>query len=205
MRSSMSLCVLLGNITRTRALLSTMKCGHMMVPILQCGRMSSSTAVAFLPIIGRHTDKFPLTLFRPMVSKNPKVKMRERGEQEIKGSTSFDFVAKDGKIEPMKGNLFTAPNGFSFRPNTRNEFNLISDGYSKFILEIPKDTPLPENTVLVHEFGDHFSLQPKVAMGPKEFGAIVTRFVQPLKVYTKAEWLAAHPLGTQISDNTLLA
>ena len=161
-------------------------------------RKLSVQADGLQPILGKHLEKFPYTMFRMLSGKNAKLKMRERSEQAAKGSHSFDYEGKDGKIVPLPGNLFSAPNGMSLRPNTLNEFNLISDGKSKFIAEIPKDTPLPVNTVLVHEFEDHFSLQPKVPMDPKEFDALVTTFLKPMKVYTRSEWVSAYPLGSQI-------
>jgi hypothetical protein len=161
-------------------------------------RRLSSNAGEFKPIIGKHMETFPFTLFRMMNAKTPKLKMREQVEQAAKGAISYDFVANEGKIVPLHGKLFSAPNGMSLRPNTLNEFNLISDGTSKYILEIPKGTVIPVDTILIHEFADHFSLQPKIPMDPREFETKVVAFLKNMKVHTKAEWVAAHPLGSQI-------
>lgn len=164
-----------------------------------CKRRFSTQSgdIQFKPVIKKYLDKFPLTLFRINSTKLPKFKLRELKEQEAKGSFSFDYVAFDGKIRPLEGNLFSALNGMSLRPNTQNEFTIISDRPGKtFIVEIPAGTAVPDETVLVHEFEDHFSLQPSVAMDPKKYNAKISYFLQnpAFKVYTKSEWLVAHPI-----------
>lgn len=156
----------------------------------------------FKLLIKKYLDKFPHTLFRINLTKSPKFKLKEYKEQEAKGSSSYDFVAANGKICPLPSDLFSSPNGMSMRPNTQNEFTIISDKSGKtFILEIPAGTSVPDETVLVHEFGDQFSLQPAVAMDPEHFNVKISYFMQnpAFKVYTKVEWLAVHPIGSQIT------
>lgn len=146
-------------------------------------------------IIAKYTE-FPLTLYRLLNSKTPAFKAREKTE--LPGS--FDIVAVDGIVYPLKSDDFTMPNGASLRPNTTEEFYLISNRSRKsFICEIPKGTKVPADCVLVHEFGDHFSLQPNKMMSIQNFNKTVTEFLSPCKVYIRDDWLIEHPLGSQIT------
>ena len=39
----------------------------------------------------------------------------------------------------------------------------------KFVIELPKDLILPETLVMIHEHGDHYSLQTTQSIKPDEF------------------------------------
>lgn len=104
-----------------------------------------------------------------------------------------------GKFSQWKETCLSLQMDYHLRPNTQNEFTIISDRLGK--VEIPTGTPKPEDTVLVHEFGDHFSIQPAIVMNIEEFNMKLSRFIQnpSFKAYTKEEWLVAHPIGSQIT------
>jgi hypothetical protein len=169
------------------------------VNILRVARSNLVTRPLFsYPIIGKHIDKFPCTLFAIQKSKIPKLQLRERAEQQAKNLTNYDFVAVDGNILPLVNDTYIQPNGMSLRPNTLQEWNLIADrGGKVYVAEIGEGTPIPEGMVLIHEFEDHFSLQPAKVMPVEDFNHRVSSFLRTMKVYTRAEWLAVHPLGTQ--------
>jgi hypothetical protein len=151
------------------------------------------------PIVGKYSDKFPYTLFAIQKSKVPKLKLREQAEQLAKNLSNYDCVAVDGNILPLAEDKYIQPNGMSLRPNTLQEWNLIADrGGKVYVVEIPFGSPIPEDMILVHEFLDHFSLQPARVMPVEDFNIKVSKFLRTLRVYTRAEWLAAHGIGTQI-------
>lgn len=146
-------------------------------------------------IIATYTD-FPHTMFRLLNSKTPSFKAREKTE--LPGS--FDIVVTDGVVHPLVSDQFMIPNGASVRPNTVEEYYLVcSRSRKSFLCEIPQGTKVPTDCVLVHEFGDHFSLQPKKLMSIQIFNKIISEFLLPCRVYMRDEWLGAHPLGSQIT------
>lgn len=159
--------------------------------ILTKGRSMTTT----IEILGKY-DVFPYTMFCLLRGKAIKFKAR------IKSDTpgSYDVVVTDGMVKPLQSTLFTGPNGGSLRPNTYEEYYLICSRAAKsYVCEIPKGTRVPEKCVLVHEFGDHFSLQPRVEMPVEVFDSIVTQFLLPCKVYKRDDWLKEYPLGSQVS------
>jgi hypothetical protein len=152
-------------------------------------------------VLAKYTDKFPLTLFRIHSARAPKLLLREKEAQAAKNSTSYDYVAVDGKYVPLLDDLFSHANGMSLRPNTLLEWNMISGKPGKvFVIEIAAGTPIPEGTILVHEFDDHFSLQTARPTDVEKFNAEISAFLKKCKVYSRAEWLAAHPIGSQVKN-----
>ena len=137
---------------------------------------------------------FPFTMFRLLNSKTPSFKARPK---QLTGS--FDIVVVDGFVHALKGGVFDGPNGASFRPNTLEEFYLVSNRPQKsFLCEVTAGTAVPPGCILVHEFGDHFSLQPASTMTVESFNLVITEFLKPRKVYIRDEWLLRHPIGTQL-------
>lgn len=146
-------------------------------------------------ILGKY-DVFPYTMFRPLNGKAITFKARIKSD----APGSYDIVVTDGMVKPLQSTLFTGPNGASLRPNTYEEYYLVSSRAAKsYLCEIPKGTRVPEECVLVHEFGDHFSLQPRVVMPVEVFDSIVTQFLLPCKVYKRDDWLKEYPMGSQLS------
>jgi hypothetical protein len=66
------------------------------------------------------------------------------------------------------------------------------------IVVIPKGTPVPFGTALIHEDGPYFSLQAAAPMDIEIYNAIVSAFLSKMEILTRDEWLSKYPLGTQI-------
>lgn len=157
---------------------------------------NDGTPVAHKPHIIDKYDVLPYTMFRLLNTKAPNFKARVKSDS----PGSYDIVATDGVVKPLDSTLFSGPNGASLRPNTYEEYYLVSSRSAKsHLCEIPKGTRVPEKCVLVHEFGDHFSLQPRVEMSIELFNKIVTKFLSLCKVYKRDEWMKEYFLGSQLS------
>eukprot|EP01039_Chlorochromonas_danica_P011760 gene11760-13219_t len=91
--------------------------------------MVSSALQYAQKILGRYTKIVPLTLFR-ICGKSRSIVLQEYAVQKAKGSRSYDLtLGEDG------------------REGTTN------------VLEIPAGVKIPEELVILHEHGDHYSLQ----------------------------------------------
>ena len=112
-------------------------------------------------IRGRYTETVPLTLFR-ICGKSRNIVLREYAVQTAKGSRSYDLtLAEDGLVHPAPlDDVFIGPNGASLRPAGINMWDIVSSraGITN-VLEIPEGVKIPEGLVLLHEHGDHYSLQ----------------------------------------------
>ncbi|KAL4954096.1 hypothetical protein BDW69DRAFT_194310 [Aspergillus filifer] len=81
----------------------------------------------------------------------------------------FDLLTYEGKVQPRALNAAT---------------------YQR--------TPLPDNLILVHEFRDHYSLQPREEMTVDDLNASITEFLQAKgRFFTKEEWLWKYPKPTE--------
>ncbi|KAL4799668.1 hypothetical protein BDV19DRAFT_234378 [Aspergillus venezuelensis] len=110
----------------------------------------------------------------------------------------FDLLTYAGKVQPKALNAATyqPPNEASMRPNTPRMHILTSilRGNSACIYSVPAGTPLPDNLILIHEFRDHYSLQPREEMTVDDLNASITRFLQGKgRLFTKEEWLWQYP------------
>lgn len=147
-------------------------------------------------IIARY-DEIPLTLFR-ICGKSRNIVLREYEVQIAKGSTSFDVtLADDGLIHPAPlDNVFIGPNGASLRPAGINMWDILSmrSGPTN-ILEVPAGLKLPKELVLLHEHGDHYSLQCTSPMKRKEVEAIMNQFIKDFPFYPKIEYFKKYPLA----------
>ena len=145
-------------------------------------------------IIGRY-NTLPISLYR-ICNTSRKIVLRDYNVQKAKGLASYDLILnKDGIVEPSPlTNEFLGPNGASLRPAGTNMFDIVSNrkGVTN-ILEIPKDTVLPEGLVLLHEHGDHYSLQCSKPMKLKELHSLMNNFLKDFPFYGKAEYFAKHP------------
>ncbi|KAL3468729.1 hypothetical protein BJX99DRAFT_265873 [Aspergillus californicus] len=59
-------------------------------------------------------------------------------------------------------------------------------------------TALPDDLILVHEFGDHYSLQARKEMTVEELNAKINAFLTSKgQRFTKEEWLQRYPQATE--------
>ena len=63
------------------------------------------------------------------------------------------------------------------------------------IVFVPENTAIPEGLVLIHEHGDHFSLQTTVSITPASLNKKMTTFLASFKRYTKDEYFEKFPIN----------
>eukprot|EP01039_Chlorochromonas_danica_P005313 gene5315-5848_t len=148
-------------------------------------------------ILGRYTDTVPLTLFR-ICGKSRNVVLREHAVQMAKGSRSYDLtLGEDGLVHPAPlDDVFIGPNGASLRPAGINMWDIVSSrrGITN-VLEIPAGVKIPEGLVLLHEHGDHYSLQGTKPMKRKALEGIMNQFIADFPFYSKEEYFQKYPLA----------
>ncbi|RDW70458.1 uncharacterized protein DSM5745_07969 [Aspergillus mulundensis] len=141
----------------------------------------------------------PKELFR--INNGPAVRLRAHpGPQRPLGL--FDLLTYRGKVKPkaLSPTTYKPPNGASIRPNTPKMHRLVGTlrGASTCIYSIPAGVYLPDGLILVHEFKDHYSLQPRVEMTVDDLNNRITDFLQSEgECWTKEEWLLQYPKPTQ--------
>jgi hypothetical protein len=148
-------------------------------------------------IVARYPDQFPITLFR-ICGKSRSVVLREYATQIAKGSRLFDVtLAEDGLIHPAPlDDVFIGPNGASLRPAGINLWDIVSGRRGIVnMLEIPCGTKLPKGLVLLHEHGDHYSLQCTDPIKRKALEALMNEFVKDFPFYSKEEYFSKYPLA----------
>lgn len=159
-------------------------------------RLLSTASGARGSILGRYTV-FPTTLVRLQTGKG--VAFREYEEQVKKGSRSYDFTKReDGLYHPAPlSNEFIGPNGLSLRPPGLNMWEILDNykGGKIVVSEVPKDTPVPEGMVLLHEHNDHYSLQTTEPIDPKVFTKRATAFFKKYPQYPKEDYFIRHPIN----------
>ncbi|KAH8657491.1 hypothetical protein BGZ60DRAFT_567247 [Tricladium varicosporioides] len=141
----------------------------------------------------------PLEIFR--VNKGPCILLREWATFPPQRSTIFDLYTYEGKVLPkaLDKTTYQLPNGASMRPNGRYQQGLVRrlDGKDWVVYSIPKDTPLPEELILVHEHTDHYSMQPAIKMSLHDLNQRITKFLQRSgTLYSVEEWLMKYKLPT---------
>ena len=136
--------------------------------------------------------KTPVTLFR--IQSNSKVKLREYFRQKSDNRPAFDFkLQSDGLVHPIKGDVFTFPNGMSLRPAGPSMYELLSNYRGNTLFLIPKDTPIPSQLILYLEHHDHYSLQTSVKCTEKELNNNLTTFISRMQVITKQAYFEQFP------------
>ncbi|OXV11237.1 hypothetical protein Egran_01002 [Elaphomyces granulatus] len=113
----------------------------------------------------------------------------------------FDLLTMGGKVRPLALNPATYewPNGASMRPNSPGLHYVIRTirEPSTCIYAIPAGVELPDDLILVHEFGDHYSLQAAKEMTVDELNIKMTGFlVTEGECLTKEAWLEQYPQAT---------
>ncbi|QSS59405.1 hypothetical protein I7I51_08840 [Histoplasma capsulatum] len=98
----------------------------------------------------------PKELFR--LNNGAAIRLRARPGP-LRPQGSFDLLTEAGKVKPKA--LAPASYEASLRPNTSKQHDLVKTfrGASVCIYSVPAD-----DLILIHEFGDHYSLQAKKEM-----------------------------------------
>jgi len=150
--------------------------------------------------MSKYIQKFstvPKELFR--LNNGPSVSLRDRA---LKRTGSYDLLTEAGKVKPkaLSPATYAAPNGASMRPNTATQSRLVKTfkGSDVVVFSLPQGTRLPDELVLVHEFGDHYSLQASREMTLDELNGKITDFLKSSgERLTKDQWLQKYPEPTE--------
>lgn len=145
--------------------------------------------------------RIPKELFR--LNNGPAVRLRAM-EGPLRPQRSFDLLTEKGKVKPkaLDPPTYEWPNGASMRPNSPAQQNLVRTfrGSTIYVYAVPTGTELPEDLILVHEFGDHYSLQARKEMSIDELNAKITDFLdKKAQCFTKEEWLQRYPAATEFA------
>ncbi|KAL2859976.1 uncharacterized protein BJX67DRAFT_386463 [Aspergillus lucknowensis] len=143
--------------------------------------------------------KIPKELFR--LNTGPAIRLRAQPGP-VRPQRSFDLLTEADKVRPLALNPTTYewPNGASMRPNSPTQQNLVRSfrGSTVYVYSIPAGVELPDDLILVHEFGDHYSLQARKSMTVDELNAKITNFLTTSgERLTKEEWLKKYPQATE--------
>lgn len=159
-------------------------------------RAASTAASGQSPskIVARYTVT-PIKLFRICGAKKSIV-LREHAKQLAKGSRAYDYTGRpDGLIHPAPlDGTFIGPNGASFRPATINMWDVLSQRKGANVIEIPENSQLPEDLVMLHERDDHYSLQGTRPMKPSELTKKMNAWIEKFEMYPKDTYFERYPL-----------
>ncbi|KAI1275387.1 hypothetical protein F5Y07DRAFT_400386 [Xylaria sp. FL0933] len=142
----------------------------------------------------------PIMLFR--LSTGRSIKLRDRS---VKRSGSFDILTDNGIVQPraLDPSTYSGPNGASMRPLGRDQELLVKnfEGRKVVVYAVPEGTPLPSDLILVHERGDHYSLQAAKQMSLDELNHKIDDFLRAhSETYTREQWLATFKHGGEYSN-----
>lgn len=138
----------------------------------------------------------PKDLYR-ISDKKKSIKLRDSESRKAKGIMSYDIkIHEDNFVHPAPlDNTFIGPNGASLRPAGVNMCDLITGkGPKCLILELRKGLVIPEGLVLLHEFGDHFSLQCAVPMRFEELEKRLNLVAKSCDLLTVQEYELKNPV-----------
>lgn len=62
------------------------------------------------------------------------------------------------------------------------------------VCRVPKGTPIPDHLVLLHEHGDHYSLQTAVPLTPKKMNDALNKFLAAFEIMSKEEYFDRNPI-----------
>ncbi|TPX21691.1 hypothetical protein DIZ76_015653 [Coccidioides immitis] len=143
--------------------------------------------------------KIPKDLFR--LNTSTTVRLRAQPGP-LRPQRSFDLLTIAGKAQPkaLNPDTYEWPNGASMRPNSVTQQNLVQSfkGSTVYVYSVPAGTELPDDLILVHEFGDHYSLQASREMTVEELNAKITDFLNSKgECLTKEERQQRYPQATE--------
>ncbi|RSH77319.1 uncharacterized protein EHS24_003630 [Apiotrichum porosum] len=131
-----------------------------------------------------------MTLFR--IQPRLPATLRSHADQMAKGRTSFDLkLRRDGLVHPMPvGASYTTPNGMSLRPIGPNMDRILRNyPGSPMVYGLQEGSRLPEDLCVVHERGDHYSLQTTRPVTLAQLNTTMTAFLESLPYQTAAQFL----------------
>ncbi|KAA8645051.1 uncharacterized protein ATNIH1004_009262 [Aspergillus tanneri] len=131
---------------------------------------------------------FPKELFR--LNNGNTIRIRDRA---VKRVGSFDVTTEDGKVKPK---AVDHPDTYQRTRSLILWHDLVKNfiGKDMIVYSVPLGTKLPDDLTLVHEKGDHFSLQPTREMTLEEFNSKINEFYRmSAKQFTREQWLEAYP------------
>lgn len=143
--------------------------------------------------------KVPKDLFR--LNNGPAIRLRAQPGP-VRPKRSFDLLTMAGKVQPkaLDPDTYEWPNGASMRPNSSMQQELVENfrGSNICVYSIPAETELPNDLILVHEFGDHYSLQARQEMTVEELNTKITEFLASKGArLTREEWKQQYPKATE--------
>ncbi|KAF9889436.1 hypothetical protein FE257_007338 [Aspergillus nanangensis] len=144
----------------------------------------------------------------------------------VRPQRRFDLLTVSGKVQPkaLDPASYEWPNGASMRPNSPGQQHIVRRifrGSSPiYVFAVPAGssppealgvfppfidqryictgTVLPDDLILVHEFGDHYSLQAREEMTVEELDAKINAFlITKGQRFSKDEWLQQYPRATE--------
>ncbi|RDL37083.1 uncharacterized protein BP5553_04516 [Venustampulla echinocandica] len=121
----------------------------------------------------------------------------------LQRQTSFDVRPDSQGLVRPKALTQRPPNGASMRPNTTIQQNLLKrmKGQNVVVYSVAEGVVLPNDLIIVHERGDHYSLQATVPMSVEQLSAKITTFLQRSStVLTKEQFIHYYPQATDTSD-----
>ena len=135
----------------------------------------------------------PVMLFRLQPTK--KIALLEQTRQEARNRFNFDFkLHEDGKVHPTVGDKYVSPNGASLAPAGPALSETFTSFKGKYIYTIPKDTPIPDELILIHECFDDYSLQTAVICTEKELNERLKKFFEKMPMITREEFKSKYSL-----------
>ena len=152
------------------------------------------------PVLEMYEDFTPCTLFRVMNKNTKNVVLREKDAQLRKNIRSFDYIELYNQIHPPSG-VYVQPNGMGVSPFGSKLTNKLT-GYSgeASVFEIPQGCSIPEDLLLVHEFEDSFSFQPRNRCNPKEFCKILSAYLGQFNRYSKKDWFQKYHIKSNFTS-----
>lgn len=96
------------------------------------------------------------------------------------------------RVQDPSDHVFHGPNGMSLRPKSivyRRILPLLS---GEHIFIIPAGTVIPTGLQLLHEYGDHYSLQAAEDCSLKELNQMLTEFLSVMKMMSRQEFLQTY-------------
>ena len=98
--------------------------------------------------------------------------------------------------------IMIGPNGLSLRPMGINLWDIVSNYNGKItVVRIPKNTPIPEELVLLHEHSDHYSMQTAIPCSPSELNKRLAEFLAPFEKLTVPEFTKKYPVENCVNHD----
>lgn len=148
-----------------------------------------STSIVFQKLVKKY-NILPTRLYR--IQNDLPTALRDYDSQMAKGRSGFDLKVckQSGLVLPTKGNTWVAPNGASMRPASEKMVEILNRWKGDpIVFRLNEGMELPDDLVMVREFGDHYSLQAAVPMTLEELNTKITKILETATRQSKAQFL----------------